>query len=184
MTGSTAEDIVANSRHILWEFGEFSQSLQQLNMTASGCSYWKAPIEGVIKVNFDGATFAEWGAGGIGVIAHDYTSACVSRRMIPVNFKASSEHVELLAATAAVDLAREKEWLHVIVEGDCLSVINKLTTDGRDFSILGNLVEDIKKKASYFSSCQFSYIKREANSAAHRLARAANPRADASHTVL
>ncbi|KAK4413834.1 hypothetical protein Salat_2796200 [Sesamum alatum] len=104
--------------------------------------------------------------------------------MISVNFKASPEHVELLAASAAVDLAREKEWLHVIIEGDCLSIINKLATDGKDFSVLGNLVDDIKKKASHFSSCQFSFTKREANSAAHRLARAANSRTNASHFFL
>ncbi|KAK4413835.1 hypothetical protein Salat_2796300 [Sesamum alatum] len=59
MTGSTAEDIAANSMRILWEYGEYIQSLQQANRTDSSYSFWKAPPEGVIKVNFDGATFAE-----------------------------------------------------------------------------------------------------------------------------
>ncbi|KAK4435385.1 hypothetical protein Salat_0701900 [Sesamum alatum] len=136
------------------------------------------PPNGIIKINFDGATFAEENAAGIRVIARSSNGTCVGWRKRLLPFKAAPEHCEMLAAATAVFFGKEKGWNHVMIEGDCLLVITKLTNEDQDFSTLGNLVQDIKNNSKDFSFCRFIHVPREANILAHRLARDANSNSD------
>ena len=61
----------------------------------------------------------------------------------------------------------------IILEGDAFSVITKIMHPKSSLSCVGNLVEDDKSLIKCFSWCKIQHVKREANEAAHVLAKIA-----------
>ncbi|KAK4420164.1 hypothetical protein Salat_2429300 [Sesamum alatum] len=111
--GSSPLEIVARTRWILSDFEEYSCSLNN-SVAAPRVS---------IKINFDGATFADLNSAGVGVIARNSDGVCIGWRKRLVPIRASPEHIELLAAAEAVAFGKEMGWNRIIVEGDCLLAI-------------------------------------------------------------
>ncbi|MBA0802805.1 hypothetical protein Gohar_013075, partial [Gossypium harknessii] len=60
---------------------------------------------------------------------------------------------------------------HVQIEGDSLTIIKKLHTSTDDRSFLSPIIADIKHMLGFFEQITFHYVKREANTAAHTLAK-------------
>ncbi|KAK4425143.1 hypothetical protein Salat_1708200 [Sesamum alatum] len=58
-TGSSPLELVSRTRQILSEYEEYCCSLKVLAETKSINRDWQAPAADHIKINFDGATFAE-----------------------------------------------------------------------------------------------------------------------------
>jgi ribonuclease HI len=83
--------------------------------------------------------------------------------------------VEAAALFWAVQLATEKDFKHVIIEGDskiCIDALNgNLNTVNWSIS---SLICNISELCKYFSSCSFFWTRREANGVAHSLAKAAS----------
>ncbi|KAL0413974.1 UNVERIFIED_CONTAM: hypothetical protein Sradi_1599100 [Sesamum radiatum] len=73
----------------------------------------------------------------------------------------------------AMRLAQRFHWSHVILEGDCQTLINKLASTSLDFSISSSVLEDIRASASLFMSVTFSFVMRSGNSVADLLAKQA-----------
>ncbi|KAK8492829.1 hypothetical protein V6N12_009711 [Hibiscus sabdariffa] len=59
----------------------------------------------------------------------------------------------------------------VVVEGDSLTVIRKLSSDSLDKSIIQPIIIDIKAKLQLFEKITFSHVGRQGNAAAHALAK-------------
>ncbi|XVE93271.1 hypothetical protein REPUB_Repub01dG0176400 [Reevesia pubescens] len=75
---------------------------------------------------------------------------------IKLNFDGLSDST-VLEATAALDAIRfatEMGFQNIILEGDCLWVIDLLKRDGRDFSSIGNLISECKLLLSGLSNHQ------------------------------
>ena len=62
-------------------------------------------------------------------------------------------------------------FTNIILEGDALPVILKILQPDPSFSSIGNLTEEAKSMTKYFRSCKIQHIRREANGAAHSLAK-------------
>ncbi|KAL0283938.1 UNVERIFIED_CONTAM: hypothetical protein Sangu_2475900 [Sesamum angustifolium] len=75
-----------------------------------------------------------------------------------------------LAAQEVVDLAIHHGWSRVLIEGDCLSHINKLNSSDSDQSYTRPLVQDIKLATSFSSALSFAHLVRNDNTIAHKLA--------------
>ncbi|KAL0345780.1 UNVERIFIED_CONTAM: hypothetical protein Sradi_4409300 [Sesamum radiatum] len=116
-----------------------------------------------IKVNFDRATFPKSGSAGGGDVAHDAKGKCAGKRRMYFQFRAEPKHIELLAAATAVELCLDRGWLQVVIEGDCISIIDKLARKEEDGSVLGPLLQDVKDNARNIPSCVFSHVQRSAN---------------------
>jgi ribonuclease HI len=78
---------------------------------------------------------------------------------------------EALALRKAVLFAKEEGFDSLIIASDCLSVVQRVNDLVTDRSDLGAVIEDIKLLASSFLSCSFTHVYRNANVAAHSLAR-------------
>ncbi|KAK4428896.1 hypothetical protein Salat_1189500 [Sesamum alatum] len=108
--GFSPSEIVSHARRILGDYTEYSLSLVNTTRTESPKREWKPPPEGHIKINFDGAMFAETNSAGVGVIAKDCIGSCLRWRARLVEFLASPEHIELIAAATALELGKEHSW--------------------------------------------------------------------------
>ncbi|KAL0437158.1 UNVERIFIED_CONTAM: hypothetical protein Sradi_0423700 [Sesamum radiatum] len=132
---------------------------------------WSAPPLIVIKINFDGALFVNEWESGIGIVARDSAVSCLvwlSRRLpkcLP------PELVEAMAAREALSIAQRLHWRRIILEGDCLSLIQKLQSGREDHSASGPITSDIFQLLSLFNSASYSFVRRSGNSVAHSLAR-------------
>jgi hypothetical protein len=85
------------------------------------------------------------------------------------------ELAEALAVRRALALTREKGFRNIILESDCLSLIQKITASEKDRSPVGSVVGDIRSLASEFAICSFKHVGRKLNVAAHTLARCSEP---------
>lgn len=83
------------------------------------------------------------------------------------------ELVGAWAAHKAMILAQELCIFKMQVEGDCLKVIQALTTQARCNTLYGRVIEDTHKLGATFQHCQFQHVRRERNKLAHTLNRRA-----------
>lgn len=77
----------------------------------------------------------------------------------------------LLACRRAFILARELNVQKVILEADSQSAVSKIRNEQRDFSVYGQLVQDVKGLLSSFLESRVAWVRRSANKVAHVLAR-------------
>ncbi|KAL0301902.1 UNVERIFIED_CONTAM: hypothetical protein Sradi_6467000 [Sesamum radiatum] len=164
-----AEGLVAGVSCYLVEFQRASGS-RRVGIRLGGVDSWKPPEAGWVKVNYDGALFADGKEGGPGVVARSETGECVawvSYRFVKPIYP---EEVEAMAAREAALLVVQHGWPPIILEGDCASLIHKLQARETNFSTIGQLTQDIKCIVAR-SSCVFPLVHRAGNKVAHCLAR-------------
>nr|GMD14504.1 uncharacterized protein LOC109167502 [Ipomoea batatas] len=91
------------------------------------------------------------------------------------------------ASASPVFPLRAARWLlcpcsftnhNVLLESDCLQVINGINEDHEPISSFDLLIYDIKNLARDFSNLSFLFVKRSANGVAHVLAREALSKSD------
>ncbi|KAL0352088.1 UNVERIFIED_CONTAM: LINE-1 retrotransposable element O protein [Sesamum calycinum] len=90
-----------------------------------------------------------------------------------VDFGGTAELAEAFAAREAIRLARRHQWRRVILEGDCSTLLHKLSNALPDFSVASTVIEDVRSVSSLVESLSFSLVLRSANSAADFLAKSA-----------
>ena len=86
--------------------------------------------------------------------------------------------MEALAARRAVIFAAELSIFKVMVEGDCLRVIQALNGQGSCLTMFGHVAEETRRLGSCLELCSFHHVKREGNKLAHSHARRAVLSAD------
>ena len=81
--------------------------------------------------------------------------------------------VEALVAQRAVIFAREMSLFNIIVEGDCLTVIQALLCFGPCPLLFGHIIDETKRLGGVLRSCMFQHVRRDENRLAHNLAKKA-----------
>ena len=61
----------------------------------------------------------------------------------------------------------------VVMEGDCLRVVQALKAKERCNTLFGNIIEDARNQSLSLQFCQFQHVCRDGNKLAHALARRA-----------
>ncbi|CAI0465203.1 unnamed protein product [Linum tenue] len=69
-----------------------------------------------------------------------------------------------------LQLASNMQMSNLILESDCLSLIQKLNSQIRIETEVGVVIRNIKRMMMYLGADSYKYIKREANGAAHMMA--------------
>ncbi|KAL2243997.1 UNVERIFIED_CONTAM: hypothetical protein Sindi_0517700 [Sesamum indicum] len=125
---STPQQTVTSANSFLAAYREANVS-HSLHYTCykNRLSKWTPPVAGMTKINFDGSVLEK---------------GC----------EVDGEIAEALAAREAVDLAINHGWRRVLIEWDCLSLINKLNSSGLDLWYIRPLIQHIKL-ATPFCSC-------------------------------
>jgi hypothetical protein len=110
---------------------------------------------------------------GVGIIARDYQGLVVVTRSLTLHGNTNSLVAEAWAALHDVVLAKESCLLDIILEGDALRAVNKINLAIPSLSKIGHFTNDIRSVLYSLKSFRVIHVKREANSAAHVLAKAA-----------
>ncbi|KAK4415229.1 hypothetical protein Salat_2630200 [Sesamum alatum] len=105
-------------RELKLKWGPYGRKASTALRDARG-SEEEPPAAGVVKINFDGAVFADGWEGGSGVVARSLEGECIawaSHRYVKPVFP---ELVEAIAVREAALLAIPFGWPRVCIEGDC-----------------------------------------------------------------
>lgn len=80
---------------------------------------------------------------------------------------------EARAVLCALEVAKAQKWPRVMIEGDCLLVINILSDGSRTLASFGAILDSciVAFFNMFFSSISFHFIKRSGNPLAHTIAK-------------
>jgi len=134
---------------------------------------WKKPSEGSWKINWDAAISKEKLKMGVGIVIRDAEGRLVAAKTKTVPYIVDPTAAETMAAWFAVEFGRELGAARVVLEGDSLVVVSGLRTVDPCNRFFGQLIDDIKSSFSHFSAVEVRHVRREANTAAHELAKCA-----------
>ncbi|KAL2931914.1 hypothetical protein RDABS01_037324 [Bienertia sinuspersici] len=137
------ELVIERTRRIVTEFGEYAKIIYghpTVSRTDSP-KVWQALLEGVVKINADASLDGE-GWIGMGAVARGADGSvlwAISRR---VKAWWSAEIAEGKALCLALNMAREQNHTHIIMESDCQHIINRLSKGDFCLSDLDSILDD------------------------------------------
>jgi ribonuclease HI len=173
---SPPEKVIREATISLEEFKTANHDEQDLvQRQQRACSdVWKKPPQGVVKVNWDAAINKKEGYTGCGIIICDYEGQVLAARSITQVSIMDPTMAEAWAALQALLFSKEIGFFDAILEGDALQIVTANSIESPNWSRFGHFIEGIKEQALLFRSFSVSHVRREANSAAHLLAKAAS----------
>ncbi|XP_059441827.1 uncharacterized protein LOC132174149 [Corylus avellana] len=121
---------------------------------------WQPPPANMVKMNWDAAVNVKEKRVGLGLIARDSTRDPIT--------------AESMAALHAVLFSKEMSFGNVLFEGDAMQVIKMIDSKGPCFSSYGQFIEGIKLELRGVENARFLHVLRDANNAAHVLAKLAS----------
>ena len=134
---------------------------------------WVKPQESMIKISVDAATFQEFNASGIGMVARDDRGDVILARTMFLEGLRSVEMIEAMAVKEALSWIKNQRWQKVIVESDSLVVIQAVRSKVHMKSPFGEIILACRSMLREQNTVSVSFIRRSANMVAHELARAA-----------
>ncbi|KAF5471637.1 hypothetical protein F2P56_008414 [Juglans regia] len=132
---------------------------------------WKPPPPGFLKLNVDGAMFADVGKSGIGVVLRDEAGQVVMAATKKEDFVDEPATIELLAVLRGLQFFLSLGIPNLVVESDCLVVVQELQDSQESLSSNGNLIQDVKRLMQLFRNSSVQHVYRDGNGVAHTLAR-------------
>lgn len=109
----------------------------------------------------------------VGVVIRDDLGRVVAAQSKVIPLITDPTSAEAVAAWHAVLLGREVGGVRLLLEGDSAEVVSALNGEDPCHRMYGQLIEDIKSYFAHFSSVKVRHVQREANKAAHILAKCA-----------
>lgn len=130
---------------------------------------WKAPCEGLYKLNTDTALLLgnQVGMGGV-VRDHEWevvvALCCREQGGVDVAI------VEALSAPKGLQIAMQAGFTKLMVEVDCKQLFTHLNEGRSDVSPFGKIVQDIQVLALQCQQVVYCHVRRNSNKVAHNLA--------------
>ena len=106
---------------------------------------WSPPPADWYKANFDAAFSKESGSAAIRVVFRDQAGQVIAALCQNLGQVQSVDMAEALAARRAVIFARELSLFNIIVEGDCLHVIQALQRPDPCNMLFGHIIDETKR---------------------------------------
>ncbi|CAL8113669.1 unnamed protein product [Prunus armeniaca] len=174
--GESFDDPISPQLSITPSLHEFKEHQPTPSLSISRAqAKWQKPPLGVIKINVDGAFQGLTGMGGGGIIARDSAGCFVAARACKLSHVSSPKHAEALALREALLFAKDIGPGPKLIEIDAQGVLHSVQDAQEDRSYLSCLFSDCKFFLSQLENTSIKFAFREANRAAHRLARLAIP---------
>lgn len=136
-----------------------------------GSELWTKPVGETIKINVDAALFNEDNRYGYACVARDYTGRLVTAKTGSWRGKVAPELAEAVAFKEALSWIKAKGWQSIVVESDCIKVVQALRSSLVISSPFGLIISDCKQLINDIGNAAFYFVKRSANGVAHCLAR-------------
>ncbi|KAK8652504.1 hypothetical protein V6N13_126535 [Hibiscus sabdariffa] len=162
-------DSVAFVRSFLVECGSISTNERAISSFQP--IVWEAPPDNIVKFNFD-ATYDSHRKRAIsGVIGRDKARNILASCVVLHNNVVDALMAESLACFQSIRFVKDLVFRKVIIEGDSRTVIMRINEGVLNKSVIAPLIHGIRIAAREFENISFSFARREANIAAHVIAR-------------
>jgi hypothetical protein len=157
------------------EKGKFILHVQGNNLYTNSTDHeqipsasWCPPTPGWCKLNIDGSFGADASAGA-SMLLRDSDGAIVFSACRHILNCRDALESEIYSVYAGLSLALQWCSLPLVVESDCLEVVNMLKSEGIDRSVYAPMIEEIKTLLKVHHTC-ITHVKRCQNSSSHFLA--------------
>lgn len=124
-----------------------------------------------IKINVDAALFHGEQKYGYGAVARDHNGMFLEAKVSGFAGSVNAEMAEALGFKEALSWIKMKQWQRVVLETDCINVIQAVRSPTVLASTIGLIIEDCKKLVHDIANAEYYFVKRSANRVAHWLAR-------------
>ena len=151
------------------EFHDVNQS--DSLMISESRTEWKAPPRGSYKINVDAAYNSTSQVACLGAVARDSQASIIFSAVSKVAGIDSSLQAEALGILFGLQIGNELNFHNVILESDCLIMVNEIAKKQDSFCEWASILQDIQDLSLEFSSCSFRHVNREVNELAHSIAR-------------
>ncbi|MBA0819014.1 hypothetical protein Gohar_000120 [Gossypium harknessii] len=131
---------------------------------------WRPPDYGFIKINFDASFIPGNNFAIIVILARNHKGEVIEAVTYLVEDVDDTFVAEARACERALILVKLKGFRRLIVEGDSLAVIKKLTKNEEDRSIIRPIVHNIHRLRQGFDEVSYQFVNRPLNAVAHTLA--------------
>lgn len=156
------------SRHLM-DFGV--STVQRSPVPSSPVQKWCPPPSAMVKLNFDAAYNGETGAAAWGFVARDESGQFLAAATGKLEYVRSPLQAEANACLKAIEGVSELGAQRIILESDCITLVNALNGREHDASELGVLFREAKSLCmASFQSHEFMHCNRVCNKVAHYLA--------------
>lgn len=123
-----------------------------------------------MKINFE-ATFREVKhKSRFEIVIRDNSGQILGSKVVINNNVPSSFVVEAIACVQSLQRGHELGLVDIILEGDSLSVIQKIRSECADKSLISTYIRDCREIGQGFNTCSFNHTPRSANDVVHVLA--------------
>ena len=126
-------------------------------------------MQGMVKINCDGAIFSKENKTRIGVVIRDNRGLVLGSLSKQVPQAYAPLKIEAMTASAALQFRADLGFHHVILETDSQVLVKDLLNDTKFLSAMGLVLDEIRISATCFNELHYSYIKRECSKIAHML---------------
>ena len=131
---------------------------------------WQPPPQSEYKLNFDATTFSGLDRLGYGAIIRNDKGEVMAAMTTNGSKVSTSDEVELFACQRAIEFVVDAGFSRLIIEGDSSNVIQAISSPLENFSLFGNVVNDIRHLIWGLQWTIVCCIRREANKVALALA--------------
>ena len=107
----------------------------------------------------------------MGAVTRDSQASVIFSAVSKVAGIDSSLQAEALGILFGLQIGNELNFHNVILESDCLIVVNEIAKKQDSFCVWASILQDIQDLSLEFSSCSFRHVNREVNELAHSIAR-------------
>lgn len=134
-----------------------------------GNEYWECPPEGIVNA----AIFEESGSYSYSMLARNHEGMLMEAVSKGRFGSIAPEMAEAIGIREALSWVKGKFSQPVVVESDCLSIIQAIRCTSVNLSYLGRVVDECKQLLSVLKErhVTLKFVKRSANKVAHLLAR-------------
>ncbi len=164
---------------IRWFINEYRDSLKRKGHVESvlktraetSIVRWVPPPSSFYKINCDVALDNKKGRMGIGLLIRDSKGKVHAAASQVVDFIFDPVVGESIAALKAVEFCKNRGLDRIMVEGDSIQVVQSINKPGLNWGKYGHIVADIHEVLRFFREWKVCHTPRDANSAAHTLAK-------------
>jgi ribonuclease HI len=136
-----------------------------------GKAKWSPPQVGKRKVNWDVSFDNKNQRMGVGIIVRDHCGMVCAAKSEVIQMLHEPGAGEAWGALRATEFCVEMGFFDIILEGDSLTVVKAIGDAEASMRPFGQIVEDIKEVLGSLRSWLICHVKRDANQAAHGLAK-------------
>ena len=161
------------------EFKQAQSNLFVLTRQQQNGDVWQPPSHSEYKLNFDVAIFSGLDRSSFGAMIRNDKGEVMAAMSVNGLRVSTSDEAELLACRRAIEFAMHARFSRLIIEGDNSNVIQSISSSSKNFSLLGDVVSDIRHLLWGLRWSRVCCVRRGANKVAHALTQYARNSLDA-----